>query len=88
LHQSSGPQKLQNILSPKKITVAQHEKQQVREHEFRVDRNVDVLVIGGGPSSLGLCINALKNNKFNELVENDGLAILESGTSFGGGNLG
>lgn len=51
-------------------------------------KNVDVLVIGGGPAALGLCINALKNNKFQELVNDDGMAIIDSGMSFGGGKLG
>ena len=35
-----------------------------------------------------MCINAMKNNKFQELIQDDGLAILDTGLSFGGGNLG
>ena len=45
------------------------------------------MIVGGGPASLGFIINSIKNNKFGELIQNDGLAILEAGLSFGGGNL-
>jgi len=48
---------------------------------------VDLLIIGGGPASLGFLVNALKNGKFSELVQGEGLAVLDTGTSFGGGNL-
>jgi hypothetical protein len=29
---------------------------------------VDLLIVGGGPASLGFLVNALKNGKFSELV--------------------
>jgi cation diffusion facilitator CzcD-associated flavoprotein CzcO len=48
---------------------------------------VDLLVVGGGPASLGFVVNALKNGKFSELIKDDGMAIIDAGTSFGGGNL-
>jgi cation diffusion facilitator CzcD-associated flavoprotein CzcO len=48
---------------------------------------VDLLIIGGGPATLGFIMNALKTNRFPELIQNDGMAILDAGTSFGGGNL-
>ena len=50
-------------------------------------KNVDVLVIGGGPAVLGFFIAALKANKFSELLQDDGIAVLDQGTSFGGGML-
>jgi ribulose 1,5-bisphosphate synthetase/thiazole synthase len=50
-------------------------------------KTVDLLIIGGGPASLGFIINALKTGRFPELIQNDGIAILDAGTSFGGGNL-
>ncbi len=53
-------------------------------HDTKV---VDLLIIGGGPATLGFIINALKTNRFPELIQNDGIAILDTGTSFGGGNL-
>ena len=46
-----------------------------------------MLVIGGGPASLGLMLNALKNSKLLELLIDDGVAILDEGTCFGGGML-
>lgn len=50
-------------------------------------KKVDVLVIGAGPSILGMLINALKSNRFSELIQDDGLAIIDQGTCFGGGAL-
>jgi hypothetical protein len=58
-----------------------------------VDRNrkhttVDVLMIGGGPATLGLLINASKNGKLHELIASgDGIGIVEKGLTFGGGVL-
>ena len=46
------------------------------------------MVIGGGPTSLGLLVNAIKTNRLNEVLQGDGIAIIESGLSFGGGLLG
>lgn len=48
---------------------------------------VDLLIIGGGPAALGFMLNAVKGGKLQELVNNDGLAIIDKGTSFGGGQL-
>ena len=46
------------------------------------------MVIGAGPATLGLVCNAIKTNRFHELVTTgDGLAILDQGLSFGGGDL-
>lgn len=45
------------------------------------------MIIGGGPASLGFIINAVKNGNFHDLTTGDGLAILDAGLSFGGGNL-
>lgn len=50
-------------------------------------REVDVLVIGGGPASLGLMINAFKTNRHGELLNGDSIAIIDEGISFGGGAL-
>jgi hypothetical protein len=45
-------------------------------------------VIGGGPAALGLLVNALKTNRLNEVMQGDGLAIIDAGINFGGGILG
>lgn len=50
-------------------------------------KSVDLLIIGGGPAALGFMINAVKSGKLSDLVQNDGLAIIDKGTSFGGGQL-
>jgi len=50
-------------------------------------KTVDVLVIGAGPAALGLMVAAVKKQKFGELIQEDGLAIIDSGISFGGGML-
>lgn len=58
--------------------------------------SVDTLVVGGGPAALGFLINALKTGRLHDLIRskdegygnNNGLAILEEGVSFGGGLLG
>lgn len=41
------------------------------------DKTVDVVFIGGGPATLGILSNAIKNNKIGSLVGDDGIAILE-----------
>lgn len=58
--------------------------------------SVDTLVIGAGPSALGFLINALKSGRLQSLIRskdtgfgnNNGLAIIDDGISFGGGQLG
>lgn len=53
-----------------------------------IKRCADVVFIGGGPATLGLLCNAQKTNRLTELVNSgDGIAILEEGLSFGGGDL-
>lgn len=48
----------------------------------------DIVIVGAGPATLGLLCNAMKTNRLNELVNSgDGIAILEQGLSFGGGDL-
>ena len=54
----------------------------------RKHTNLDVLMIGGGPATLGLLMNASKNGRLHELVvSGDGIGIIEQGISFGGGSL-
>ena len=48
----------------------------------------DILIIGGGPSTLAFLCSAYKNNKLNELMSHNSVAIIDRGDSFGGGNLG
>jgi len=49
-------------------------------------QTVDILIVGGGPAGLGLFCNALKYEKIDKLVNTgNGIAILDSGTAFGGG---
>lgn len=56
-------------------------------------RYVDILIAGGGPATLGLLCNAKKTNRLRDLVTPSseemtaGVAILERGTTLGGGNL-
>ena len=51
-------------------------------------KSVNIVFVGAGPSTLGLMCNALKTNRLKDLVTQDGgIAILDSGTSFGGGAL-
>ena len=50
-------------------------------------RQVDVLIIGGGPAALGILVNAVKTNRLNELIQGDGVAIIDAGLNFGGGTL-
>ena len=40
---------------------------------------VDLLVIGAGPASLGLLVSAVKKQRFGELLQDDGIAILDQG---------
>ena len=46
------------------------------------------MVVGGGPASLGLLVNAFKTSRYSDILTGDGLAIIDGGLSFGGGNLG
>ena len=54
---------------------------------------VDTLVVGAGPAALGFLINALKTGRLSDLIRskdqgvgnNQGLAIIDEGISFGGG---
>ena len=48
--------------------------------------NVKTVIVGAGPATLGLFCNAKKTNQLKQLCEG-GIAILEKGSSFGGGNL-
>ena len=56
---------------------------------------VDTLVIGAGPAALGFLINGLKTGRLNDLIRskdnghgnNNGLAIIDEGICFGGGQL-
>lgn len=49
---------------------------------------VDILIVGGGPATLGLICNAAKTGRLNELCNTgDGIGIVEQGLSFGGGCL-
>lgn len=41
------------------------------------DKTVDVLFIGGGPATLGIISNSIRNNKLGDLVGGEGIAILE-----------
>ena len=51
-------------------------------------KKVDILIVGAGPCTLGLMCNAIKTNRLNELINTgDGIAILEMGLGFGGGDL-
>ena len=50
-------------------------------------KNVDLLVIGSGPAALGFLIGAVKQQKFGELLQDDGIAVLDQGVSLGGGML-
>jgi ribulose 1,5-bisphosphate synthetase/thiazole synthase len=48
-------------------------------------QNVDILIVGGGPATLGLLTKAKQVGKFDKLSTS--IAILESGKTLGGGNL-
>jgi len=47
---------------------------------------VTTLFIGGGPATLGVFSNAYQTNRIEELVRSK-VAIVESTSMFGGGNL-
>ena len=50
-------------------------------------KEVDILIVGGGPAALGFLCNAAKVNRLKSLLKGKGIAILEQGTTLGGGNL-
>ena len=74
-------------------SVASETLQEVSRLRGKIEvRNVDVLIAGGGPATLGLLCNAMKSDRLKELVTPQGdsisgIAILEKGISLGGGNL-
>lgn len=41
------------------------------------EKTVDVVFIGGGPCTLGWITNAIRNDKLEELIKDDGIAIIE-----------
>jgi hypothetical protein len=47
----------------------------------------DVVIVGAGPATLGLLTNAVKTNRLSQLMDGDGIAVIESGLSFGAGCL-
>ena len=51
-------------------------------------KEVDVLIVGGGPAALGLLVNSFKTNRHNEFLSGKSIAILDAGSAFGGGSLG
>ena len=52
---------------------------------------VDTLFIGGGPATLGVMTNAYQTSRLEDLLgvrtPSKGIAIVEAGYTFGGGNL-
>lgn len=51
-------------------------------------KRADIVFIGGGPATLGVLCNAFKTNRLPDLVATgEGIAILEQGMGFGGGDL-
>ena len=48
---------------------------------------MDVLFVGGGPCTLGLICNAIRNNRIADLLSDNGIAIVEKTGVFGGGYL-
>ena len=46
----------------------------------------ETLFIGGGPATLGVISNAFQTQRINAMLQN-GIIILESQSTFGGGNL-
>lgn len=49
---------------------------------------MNIVFVGAGPSTLGIMCNALKTNRLKDLVlQEGGVAILDQGSSFGGGAL-
>lgn len=41
------------------------------------EKTVDVLFVGGGPSTLGVIWNAIRNSKLGDLLTENGIAIVE-----------
>ena len=48
--------------------------------------HVGTVVVGGGPATLGMLCNAMKNDRLRDMVT-DRIVILEKSTCLGGGNL-
>ena len=48
---------------------------------------VETLFIGGGPATLGVLVNAVRNQRFKEMLTGRNIAVVEMGNSFGGGQL-
>ena len=48
---------------------------------------METLFIGGGPATLGVLVNAIRREKFKELLSGRGIAVIDQGSSFGGGEL-
>ena len=51
------------------------------------EKYVDVVFVGAGPATLGLITHAIRNDRLNDLINGDSIAILEKGHTFGGGYL-
>ena len=51
------------------------------------EKYVDVVFIGGGPCTLGLIWNAIRNNRMSDLISGESIAIIEKTGLFGGGYL-
>eukprot|EP00347_Sterkiella_histriomuscorum_P013633 403363974 len=93
--QQQIPQETQPI---QQLNQQQQQQQQQQEKQYANNnvgglqgasssKFVDVLIIGGGPASLGILVNAVKTNRLNEFMQGDGVAIIDSGLNFGGGLL-
>ena len=50
--------------------------------------SADIVIVGGGPATLGFLCGIYKLNRLNELLSHESIAIVDAGTSFGGGTLG
>ena len=51
-------------------------------------KHVNIVFVGAGPATLGIMCNAQRTGRLSDLVtKNGGIAIIEQGSSFGGGNL-
>lgn len=48
---------------------------------------MDVVIVGGGPCTLGMLCNAVKTNRIRTLMGGGGIAVLEKSSQFGGGCL-
>ena len=51
------------------------------------EKNVNIVVGGGGPASLCLLLNAVRKNKIETLLKGGGIVILEADNSLGPGTL-